>query len=306
MRDIYVLGSLNTDLVISSNRIPKAGETLTGTGFSIHPGGKGANQAVAAARLGGKVYFCGCLGNDVFGKNIIENCKINNVDVSCVRSIDNISSGVASITLVDNDNRILLYPGANHHVSIEDVDVFLKTAKPNDIFMAQLEIPNSVVEYGIKRAKEMGLTTVFNPAPANISCLSFLDKVDILVLNYSEICLLGNTDNIETACKTLFERGSNKIVVTLGEKGYLYIDRTSEFHGSAHKVEVVDTTGAGDAFCGGLVYGLSIGYSLHKALYLASLIGSVSVQKLGAQTSYPSREELDNFIKSHFLINLDF
>ena len=179
MKKIFVVGSINTDLVISAPYIPKAGETLTGSGFFTAHGGKGANQAVAAARLGGNVFMCGCVGNDEFGASAVSELKKDGIDVTNVRIVDGVPTGTAVIIIESGDNRIILDKGANACLSREDIDKALSSAKSGDIYLTQLENPIDIIGYGLKKAKEKGLFVVLNPAPANTDIMPFIKYCDI-------------------------------------------------------------------------------------------------------------------------------
>ena len=180
MKKIFVVGSINTDLVIKAPYIPKKGETLTGGGFFTARGGKGANQAVAAARLGGKVHMCACVGDDLFGQEALESLKKDGVDVSCVRVVEKTPTGTAVIVVVDGDNQIILDKGANEGLSKEDIDRLLEKATAGDIYLTQLENPIEVVGYGLQKAKEKGLLVILNPAPANKEIAPYLQYCDMV------------------------------------------------------------------------------------------------------------------------------
>ena len=178
MRKIFIVGSINTDLVISAPYMPKAGETLTGGGFFTAHGGKGANQAVAAARLGGKVIMCGCVGDDEFGVSAVKALKDDGVDVSFVRTIKGVPTGTAVIIIENGDNRIILDKGANAYLSKGDIDGVLSSANKGDIYLTQLENPIEVIGYWLKKAKEKGLLVVLNPAPSNADIIPFIKYVN--------------------------------------------------------------------------------------------------------------------------------
>lgn len=292
MNTIYILGSLNTDLVIESDRIPKAGETLKGNAFMINFGGKGANQALACQKLGGNVIMAGCVGDDDFGIKMKENLSRYGVNVDFVRTAKGVNSGVAVITVVDGENRIILSEGANKMVSNADVDKLLSSAKQGDLFVTQGETPFLVTLYALEQAKSKGMVTVFNPAPANKEQLKALKYVDILTPNETEAEILtGETDLNKVANKL----NVKTLVVTLGEKGY-YLNKSGEesIH-SAIKVNTVDTTAAGDTFLGGTVAKLSLGVDLENALKFGSKSASIACTKKGAQQSIPTALEVENY-----------
>jgi len=287
MKKIFITGSINTDLVISTPYIPKKGETLTGSNFFSANGGKGANQAVACSKLGGKVYMCGCVGNDSFGENAIKTLKECGVDVSNVKVINNNPTGTAVIIIENGDNRIILDKGANFYLSKNDIDKFLETAEKGDYYLTQLENPIDVVGYGIKKAKEKGLIVFLNPAPANIEILPYLKYCDYIIPNETETEILGGKENLKNSIKNL--------IITLGSAGYEIISENSDVIYPCIKVKAVDTTSAGDTFCGGLLARLSQGKTIEESAIFASKAASIACTKQGAQPSIPTKEEVENF-----------
>lgn len=295
MKNIYILGSLNTDLVISS-AIPAKGETIRGKDFFMNCGGKGANQAAAAAKLGGKVYMAGCVGTDPFGKNMKENLADLGADVSYVRELAGVSSGVAIIVLTDGDNRIILDGGANVRLETSDVDKLFENAKEGDIFLTQLENNIEITGYALKAAKEKGLFTVLNPAPYSAEILPYLGYCDMITPNETELALMNGGakgDVGEITKKTSVP----EILVTLGGKGYYYRSGDKEIYGACPKVNAVDTTAAGDTFCGALCVAISEGKSREEAFRFASYAASLAVTKKGAMQSIPTREEVETALK---------
>lgn len=294
MKNIYILGSLNTDLVISS-AIPTKGETIRGKDFFMNCGGKGANQAAAAAKLGGKVYMSGCVGKDTFGKHMKENLCGFGADVSFVREIEGVSSGVAMIILTDGDNRIILDGGANTRLEMSDVDALLTNAKEGDIFLTQLENNIEITGYALKSAKEKGLFTVLNPAPYSAEILPYIEYCDMITPNETELALMiGEQGSVDEMAKKI---PVAEVLVTLGGKGYYYRSNDKEFYGTCPKVVPVDTTAAGDTFCGGLCVAISQGKSREEAFRFASYAASLSVTKKGAMQSIPTREEVETALK---------
>ena len=296
MKNIFVLGSINTDLVINAPYMPKSGETLTGGAFNVAFGGKGANQAVACSKLGAPVYMAGAVGNDDFGKQMLDNLKNVGINVDAVRVINGVNSGVAVITVIDGDNRIILSRGANGLVSLDDVDNLLKSAKAGDIFVTQLEIPLQTVGYALKKAKSLGLTTILNPAPADKGCIDFLGDVDIITPNESELYLLSNETDIKLGAKKL---PCPQVIVTLGGKGYYYQDSVKDFFGQAIKIKPVDTTAAGDTFLGALCYKLSLGQDVASSLKFSSKCASIACLKHGAQPSIPTLQEVEDYVETY-------
>ena len=290
MKNIYIVGSLNTDLVISS-QIPQKGETIRGKDFFMNCGGNGANQAAAAAKLGGKVYMAGCVGVDPFGKNMKENLKDFGADVSCVREEEGVSSGVAIIVITDGDNRIILDGGANVRLKTSDVDALLENAKAGDIFLTQLENNIEITGYALKKAKEKGLFTVLNPAPYSEEILPYLSYCDMITPNETELALMCKTEgNVGELTKKI---PVPEVLVTLGSKGYYYRNGDTDLYGACPKVCAVDTTAAGDTFCGGLCVAIAEGKPRAEAFRFASHAASLAVTKKGAMQSIPTREEVE-------------
>ena len=296
MKRIFVLGSLNTDLVMETPYMPEAGETLTGNGFAIHFGGKGANQAAAASRLGGKVRMAGCVGDDGFGRDSVANLNRFGVDTGTVRTVAGESSGVAMITVCEGNNRILLHPGANARVTEADADALLADAVAGDIFLTQLETPLSVAGYALKAAKEKGMITILNPAPANRDTRQYFPFVDIITPNETETAIFAQGADLTEATSAM---GVPHVVVTLGGKGWYYHCGELELYGDCPKVKVVDTTAAGDTFCGALssrlamADGVSLTDAIRDALPYASRCASAACTKHGAQSSIPTPEEVE-------------
>ena len=287
MKNIFITGSINTDLVITTPYIPKKGETLTGSNFFSAHGGKGANQAVACSKLGGKVFMCGCVGNDTFGQNAIKSLKNAGVDITNVKIVKEQPTGTAIIIVENGDNRIILDKGANFYLSKNDIDKFLTNAKKGDYYLTQLENPIDVIGYGIKQAKEKGLIVVLNPAPANTNILPYLKYCDYIIPNETETEILGGKENLKQYV--------NNIIITLGSKGYEIITKNSDNIYPCIKVKAVDTTSAGDTFCGGLLASLSQNISLEESAIFASKAASIACTKKGAQPSIPTKEEVINF-----------
>ena len=283
MSRIFVLGSLNMDLVIESSRAPLEGETITGKNFRTCPGGKGLNQAIAASKLGADVYFLGAVGKDSFGKEMKEALKKNGVNISNIKDIEGVSSGIAVIQLINGDNRITLDLGANLKITKSDVDNFLSIATKNDIFLTQLECNFDAIGYALEKAKKIGMTTILNPAPANLEIFKYLRFVDIFTPNETEYALFSEGGMLDI----------NYLVITLGGDGYKFVSKSESFKGSAMKVKVVDTTGAGDTFNGAFAYELSLNHEItKKALDFASKAASISVTRLGSSVSSPTLEEV--------------
>lgn len=283
---IFIVGSLNMDLCIETPHMPKEGETITGSGFMTNGGGKGANQAAAAAKLGGNVAMCGAVGCDLFGETLIKNLSAAGADVSHIKKCNDASTGIAVIVITGGNNRIILDKGANALLTETDIDEFLKTAKEGDIYLTQLENPIDIIGYGLKQAKAKGMFTILNPAPANKDISAYFNYVDLITPNETELEIFGGKD-------ALFDAGIKKIVTTLGSRGYEIADKTSAKIYPCIKVKAVDTTAAGDTLCGGLAVGLSEGMKLEEACAFGSKAASIACTRKGAQQSIPTRKEVE-------------
>ena len=301
MSDILVIGSLNADLVVRAPRFPAPGETISGEDLAIIPGGKGANQAVAAARQGAKVSMVGRVGADSFGPALTQNLQENNVGTSHVIT-DPSATGTAIIVVDSNgQNSIVLSPGANGKVTPEDVDAV--SFQDAETLLLQLEIPLEAVIHAASLARQNGLRVILNPAPAQSIPDSLLADVDILVPNEGELQLLTgmlvtDTDSAESAAQNLLEKGVKTVIVTLGSNGALLITSEKVSHIPAFQVDVVDTTAAGDAFIGGLAAALLKGKSLEEAVRYGNASGALATTKFGAQPSLPTAKEVDNMINA--------
>jgi ribokinase len=301
MADILVIGSLNADLVVRAPRFPAPGETISGEDLAIIPGGKGANQAVAASRQGMSVAMVGSVGNDSFGPTLLQNLKDNKVDISHVRSGDT-ATGTAIIVVDEaGQNSIVLSPGANGSVAPADVDVL--SFQDVDTILLQLEIPLETVIRAAGLARQNGLRVILNPAPARPIPNNLLADIDILVPNESELHTLTGVsitdiDSVVAAAKALLAKGVTTVIVTLGSKGSLVVTDGSTVHIPAYDVDVVDTTAAGDAFIGGLAAALLKGKSLVEAVRYGNASGALATTKFGAQPSLPTTKEVENLIQS--------
>jgi len=300
---IVVVGSVNMDLIVKLKKLPVVGETVIGGIFKMSPGGKGANQAVAAAKLGAESYFIGRIGDDEFGKALMTNFERNKVNTNYVVVDREAHTGVALI-MVDQagKNLIAVASGANSKLSIEDVERAKDLIEKASILLLQLEIPIEVVQHAAFMAKRSGSKVVLNPAPARPLSKKLLSLVDVLVPNEVEAEVLTeisvkNQNSLVEAGKKLLEYGTGAVVLTLGEKGAFLIDKEGYDLVQGVKVEAVDTTGAGDAFCGALAFALASGKSLKEAVFFANCAGALATTKIGAQEALPTLEELNSFIK---------
>ncbi len=299
---ILVVGSFMMDLVVRTPRVPKEGETIIGTEFGRAPGGKGANQAVAAARLGAKVTMVGRVGNDLFGKDQIESLKASGVDTRYIIMDDEAPTGVGSITLDHSgNNRIIIVPGANMRLSPEDIDKARPAFEAADILLLQLEVPDEANERALDIANELGKPVIFNPAPARALGDATLGKVTIFTPNETEAEILTGMpvttpEEAEKAAGALRARGVETVVVTLGSKGALLVREGESRTVPAWKVDVVDTTAAGDAFNGALAVAMARGDAWPDALAFSNAVAALAVTKFGAQPSMPTKDEVEAFL----------
>ncbi|MEH7076543.1 ribokinase [Neobacillus drentensis] len=292
-KKITVIGSINMDLVTSTNRVPILGETVMGESFHTIPGGKGANQAVAAARLGADVTMIGCVGQDLFGQDLLKHLKAQGVNVEHVEPVTDSSTGIAAITISNGENHIIVIPGANYHVTPVFVASFEDVIAASDILLLQLEIPLESVEKAVELASKHRVKVVLNPAPIQPLPKALLEKVDYLTPNEYEQQLLF--DSIEWTEEERQEM-LRKCIITRGSKGItFYQDEKVEI--PSYKVNVVDTTGAGDSFNGGFAYAICQGASLKEACQFASAVAALSVTKLGAQGGMPTMQEVQDFLR---------
>lgn len=285
MKKIAVIGSINMDLTARADRLPGKGETVSAVDLQYVPGGKGANQAVAAARLGGDVAMFGCVGDDAFADRLIDNLKQNGVDTTYIRRAAGVSSGIAMITVAEGDNCIVVASGANHCVTPAYLDEVKPAVLSADILVLQNEIPPDTVAYAMELGRQAGKLVLYNPAPAALVPEDILEKADYITPNEHETALLF-PDAEELPA--LLERCGGKLIVTLGEKGAAAWADGAMLQIPARPAEVRDTTGAGDTFNGAFACALAKGYSLEKALRLANVAASLSTEQAGAQGGMPT------------------
>ena len=287
---IAVVGSINMDMVVTADRVPMKGETLRGHDIRYVPGGKGANQAVAMARLGAEVEMFGCVGKDGNGKALLENLRKEHVGVDYIRELDDVATGVAMITVAENDNCIVVVAGANGEVSKEYVDSIKDGLLKADMVVLQHEIPLETVEYTALLAAEHGIRVVLNPAPASPVSPEEVEAVSFVTPNEHEAKILfGDADREE-----LLRRYPEKLVITLGSEGVT----TALKDGTILTVpcrpsKVVDTTGAGDTLNGAFAVKIAEGAGIEEALRFANTAAGLSVEKFGAQGGMPTREEVE-------------
>lgn len=296
---ICVVGSANIDLISTVSHLPKRGETLSGASFQMSFGGKGANQAVMAAKLGGHVVMVTKLGQDIFGQDMLKNFQQWGVDTEFVSFTAAAFSGTASIAVdEEGHNSIIVVPGANDLLTPTDVEAVRPAIAAADVLVCQLEIPLETTLAALRLARKAGVTTLFNPAPAQADLPAELYHLsDILCPNETETELLTSLsvkslEEAEAAARVLLARGARQVILTLGERGSLLVSAEETTHVAVSPVKVVDTTGAGDAFIGSLAYFLAVGQPLIEAIRQANQIAAISVQGHGTQTSYPLVSDL--------------
>jgi ribokinase len=294
---VYVLGSLNIDLVSTVARMPNPGETVSGTSFKTYIGGKGLNQAVGCSRAGAKVIMLGAVGDDGYGKELIDALAADGISDIYISHKEG-ASGVAVIeTDATGQNRIVVIPGANGQLTPADIPEEVFKDISAKYLIAQLETPITTVTDAFKRAKEVGFTTALNPAPAQKLSPELLSHVDLLTPNQFEAELLTGikvTDHQSAikAGQALLAQGVKQVIVTLGEDGAMFVSREENFHQPAFTVTVVDTTGAGDTFCGGLIAKLSEGMNMKDAIQYATAAAGLSTTRAGAVPSIPRSNEV--------------
>ena len=288
MKKIMVIGSISTDFNVQTDRRPKVGETVKGQSFSTSFGGKGANQAVAAARLGANVHMVGTVGSEEFGHLLIDNLEANGISTTLVEQVNNVESGSAHIILADNDNSIIYIPGANNEFKEERLDKLKDEMKTAEYVIIQNEIPMPIISGLIEICDELSVKIIYNPAPAEEMDLDLIDKVTYFTPNENEFSLLFPELTLEEGLKTY----PNKLIITLGDEGVAYSNGEEIIQIPSYKVKVKDTTGAGDTFNGALAYALSVDADLKTSIRFANLVAAISIQKDGAQGGMPTLEEV--------------
>ena len=299
-KKIVVVGSCNTDMVIKADRLPVPGETILGGTFFMNPGGKGANQAVAAARLGGNVTLISKTGNDVFGKQSVMLYTTENIKTDYIYSDSRHPSGVALITVdSQGENCIVVASGANAYLTPSDIDKASAEIENSDLVLMQLEIPIETVEYVAEMANKKGIKVILNPAPARALSNNLLKNVYIIIPNKNEAEILSgikvsDIESAKQAADIISAKGVDIVVITLGSQGAL-IKEYAEYHFvEAYKVDALDTTAAGDTFCGSVCVGLSEGRSILDSVKFAARAAAITVTRMGAQASIPYRSELSS------------
>lgn len=286
-------------MVISMDHLPLPGETLIGGEFFMNSGGKGANQAVAAARLGGNVSFIAKVGNDPFGKRALEQYRAEGIDVKHILTDPEQPSGVALIMVdAQGENSIAVASGANAHLTTKDIDNAKEILSRADIVLMQLETPITTVEHAANVAKRSGAKVILNPAPAQPLPESLLQNLYILIANETEAEFISGTqitdmDSVARAADILCDKGVEKVVITLGSRGAFVKERGNYHQIPGLKVKAVDATAAGDTFCGALCVALAEGKNLTEAVTFANRCAAVTVTRMGAQSSLPYRSEIE-------------
>ncbi|MBL1227806.1 ribokinase [Enterococcus sp. BWB1-3] len=292
MKKILVIGSMSVDLTIETNRMPEQGETIKADFLELFCGGKGANQAVSIARLGGAVDILGCVGQDAHGEMVVENMRENQVDTEMISMSSSALTGTAHIFLINHDNRIVVVPGANNEVTPEFVEE--KLTKPLSAYgmvILQNEIPNETIHFIVKHCKEEDVPILYNPAPADKTARALMDDLTFLTPNENECKQIFPQLTITEAV----EKFPNQLVVTLGSEGVIFHDGQTIRQIPAYKVKAIDTTGAGDTFNGAFALEIIRRKSIAEAIQLANKAAAISVTKKGAQGGMPTEKEMKQF-----------
>jgi ribokinase len=307
MNKIAVVGSINVDLVVQVDRFPRQGETVQALEFAIFPGGKGANQAVGASRLEGEVVMFGMVGSDVFGKNLIESLQSNGVKTDNVVVKKGISSGIASI-MVDSqgNNVIVITPGANGQIDEHYIDSVLSEIKRSDVLLLQFEIPLKTIDHLLRKLPPSSPQVILDPAPVRDLRGIHTKRIDIITPNETELQNITGIEikdarDIKESANLLNETGVKAVICKYGDKGSYLITPEKFAHFPAHKVKVVDTTAAGDAFNAGLAVALSRGKDLEEAIRYANAAGALATTVIGAQPSMPSVDLVEGLLKKEGL-----
>jgi len=304
-KKIVVIGSSNVDLIMKMDHLPEKGETVTDAVFMQVYGGKGANQAVAAARAGGNVSFVNCVGEDAYTPKMVQNYEHDKIDTTYVFHEKGVASGHALIMIGDEGNNYLsVAPEANYRLTPAKMDEAMPVFDEAAIIVMQYEIPADTIKYIIDIANKKNIPVLWNFAPARAFDLSYIPKVNILVLNEVEAGFLAqmpveNETDAEKAAAKLIEQGVEKVIITLGSQGAFVVTKNEKVSVPAFKVDAVDTTAAGDTFCGAYAVANVDGKSPEEALRFASAAAAISVTRMGAQPSAPSRMEIDEFLRKN-------
>ncbi|MEM9144081.1 MAG: ribokinase [Bacteroidota bacterium] len=301
MSKIVVVGSSNTDMVVKTERFPQPGETLLGGDFYMFPGGKGANQAVAAARAGGPVAFVCCVGGDLFGQNALKGYEKEGLDVSSAKVVENATSGVALITVSEQgENQIVVASGTNALLSPQHLEALEEIFTVGDIFLTQLETPLETVAFLAEKCRQLNKRLIINPAPAQKLDDDVLQGLYLITPNETETQILTgiaieDEASMVKAAQGLLQKGIQNVIMTLGSRGSFYTDGTISFSVSSPKVKAQDTTAAGDVYNGVLTVCLAQGKGFRESMSYASKAAAISVTRMGAQDTAPTQEEINQF-----------
>lgn len=299
MKKIAVVGSINSDYFVEADMLPKTGETILGNNFFRALGGKGANQAVAASRLGAQVTFFGSVGNDDNGNFAKDSFLLENVETSFLNAVNNAHTGAAFVEISNSENRIIVIPGANSHTNEKYVKSHLEQILMHDIFIFQLEIPMETIEYLIPILYENQKIIIVNPAPSQHIKQDILEKITYLTPNEHEYQLV--LDQSDSKMEDALSKFPNKLVITCGQEGVKFFDGSRIVNVPARTVQAVDTTGAGDTFCGAFAVALAEGKDLSECIRFGNIAAALSVQKKGAQAGMPYRKDLDQIFKKELI-----
>lgn len=306
MNRITVVGSLNMDLSIATTNLPVTGETVFGKDFRMIPGGKGANQAISASLLGGNVKMIGCVGDDLFGKALTDNLSASGIDAECIKISQECNTGVAMIILNQGDNSIVINSGANSELSEMDIKNNENIICESNVLLTQLETPFNTVKKALEIAKKYQIKTILNPAPARHIDYDVFKLIDVLIPNRTECetitgMKVSTVHDAVDAVRELMNKGLSQVILTLGSNGVVYNDNEKIVHVPARKVDVVDTTGAGDSFAGAIAYCLAEGMEINSAIEFAIVVSSLTVTKRGASSSIPKIPEVKKIIEKEGL-----
>ncbi|MEP0131808.1 MAG: ribokinase [Eudoraea sp.] len=299
MSEIVVVGSSNTDMVVKTPRFPEPGETILGGDFFMFPGGKGANQAVAAARLGGKINFICCVGDDIFGQNALEGYKKEGININGALIAKGKPSGVALITVnSEGENEIVVASGANNLLSITHLESVSNQIQGADIILTQLETPIPLIGHLASYCRENRQKLIINPAPAQELSDDILKELYLITPNETETRILTGIEVVDEtsasrACEALFQKGVKNVLITMGSRGAFFMNSEVNFTAKAQKVDAIDTTAAGDVFNGALAVCLAQKMPWKESIEFANKAAAMSVTKMGAQTSAPYLNEIN-------------
>ncbi|HEY8362024.1 MAG TPA: ribokinase [Tissierellaceae bacterium] len=302
MGKILVVGSINMDIVIRVPHIPSIGETVIACEMKNYGGGKGANQAISIARLGGNVYMIGRVGSDNYGKKLYYDLKENGVDVEGIEFDEDLPTGRAYISVSEKgENNIVVFQGANKNLGVEQVVKYQNVFNEVEMCVLQLEIPLETVKFIVNLCHQKDIRVILNPAPARELSDDILEKIYVLTPNETELFFLTknkieSVSDIQNASKYLLDKGVQNIITTIGEKGCFLINKDIKKLFKAVKVDVVDTTAAGDSFTGALAVALDEGKNIEEAVEFATYVAALTITREGAQSSLPYREEVEKFI----------